>query len=64
MVNKIFLSFKIKLSVLLIVTSENDLSEKNKEQKREQLNLAFEWKRIDIIKNFIMTDEKDWQVNN
>jgi hypothetical protein len=50
--------------VLLIVTSENDLSEKNKEQKREQLNLAFEWKRIDIIKNFIMTDEKDWQVNN
>jgi len=50
--------------MLLIVTSENDLSEKNKEQKREQLNLAFEWKRIDIIKNFIMTDEKDWQVNN
>jgi len=46
------------------VTTGNDSSEMNIEQKREQLNLAFEWKRIDIIKNFIMTDEKDWQVNN
>ncbi|CAF1325866.1 unnamed protein product, partial [Rotaria sordida] len=49
------------LQALLKVTSENDLSERNIEQKREQLNLAFEWKRIDIMTNFIMKDEKDWK---
>jgi hypothetical protein len=35
----------------------------NIEQKREQLNLAFEWKRIDIVRNFIMKDQNDWKVN-
>jgi hypothetical protein len=45
---------------LSIVTSGSDLSEMNIEQKREQLNLAFEWKRIDIVKNLIMKNEKDW----
>ncbi|CAF3704180.1 unnamed protein product, partial [Adineta steineri] len=49
------------LQALLNVTSNDDSFETNKEQKREQLNLAFEWKRIDIIKNFIMKDEKDWK---
>jgi hypothetical protein len=36
----------------------------NIEQKREQINLAFEWKRIDIIKNFIMKDDRDWKVKD
>lgn len=35
----------------------------NIEQKRERLNLAFEWKRIDIVKNFIMKNDQDWKVN-
>ena len=35
----------------------------NLEQKLEQLNFAFEWKRIDIIKNFIMKNDSDWKVN-
>ena len=34
----------------------------NMEQKCEQLNLAFEWKRIDIVKNYIMKDDNDWKV--
>ncbi len=49
--------------ILILVTSENDSSEINLEQKREQLNFAFEWKRIDIIKNFIMKNDSDWKVN-
>ncbi|CAF3833359.1 unnamed protein product, partial [Rotaria sp. Silwood1] len=49
------------LQALLNVTFENDLSEMNIEQKREQLNLALEWQRIDIVKNFIMKDEKYWK---
>ncbi|CAF4200084.1 unnamed protein product, partial [Rotaria sordida] len=52
------------LQALLNVTFENDLSEMNIEQKREQLNLALEWQRIDIVKNFIMKNEKYWKVNN
>jgi len=35
----------------------------NVEQKREQLNLAFEWNRVDIVKDIIMKDEQDWSVN-
>ncbi|CAF3921870.1 unnamed protein product, partial [Rotaria sp. Silwood1] len=31
------------------------------EEKREQLNLAYEWKQIDIVKNSIMKDERDWK---
>ncbi|CAF0806293.1 unnamed protein product [Adineta ricciae] len=49
------------LQALLNVTSENDSSNVNNEYRREQLNLAFEWKRIDIVKNFIMKDERDWK---
>ena len=32
------------------------------EQEREQINLAFEWKRIDIMRNFIMKENHDWKV--
>jgi hypothetical protein len=47
---------------LFLVTSEENHSKTNKEYKSEQLNLAFEWKRIDIVKNFIIKDERDWKV--
>ena len=40
------------------------LNEMNADRKHEQLNLAFEWKRIDIVKNSIMKDEKDWKVTH
>jgi hypothetical protein len=32
--------------------------------KREQLNLAYEWKQIDVVKNCIMKNERDWKVKN
>ena len=46
----------------LLVTNGNDVSQMNIEQKRERLNLAFEWKRIDIVKNIIMKNDQDWKV--
>lgn len=30
-------------------------------QKLDQLNFAFEWKRIDIVKNFVMKTDQDWK---
>lgn len=32
------------------------------DQKREQIHLAFEWKRIDLMKNLILKDDYDWKV--
>ncbi|CAF1236916.1 unnamed protein product [Rotaria sordida] len=49
------------LQALLKVTSGNDSCKTKPEEKREQLNLAYEWKQIDIIKNSIMKDERDWK---
>jgi hypothetical protein len=34
----------------------------NREKKSEQLNLALEWNRVDIVKSFIMKDDRDWTV--
>ena len=30
--------------------------------KREQLNLAYEWKQIDVVTKSIIINERDWQV--
>ena len=38
-------------------------TEINFEQKYEQLNLALEWNRVDIVKTFIMKDDRDWNVS-
>ena len=35
----------------------------NVEQKYEQLNLALEWNRVDIVKSFIMKEDRDWTVS-
>ncbi|CAF1270009.1 unnamed protein product [Rotaria sp. Silwood1] len=50
------------LQALLNATSGNDSSKTTIEQKREQLYLALEWNRIDIVKNFIMKDDRDWKL--
>jgi len=34
----------------------------NIQRKREQLHLALEWNRVDIAKNYIMREERDWDV--
>lgn len=38
------------------------LNKPNNQQKREQFRLALEWNRVDIVKNYIMKSEQDWQV--
>ncbi|CAF1648386.1 unnamed protein product [Rotaria sp. Silwood1] len=53
-----FIDFKVHN---LSVTSENGSYKTKLEEKREQLNLAYEWKQIDIVKNSIMKDERDWK---
>ncbi|CAF0852590.1 unnamed protein product [Rotaria sordida] len=50
------------LQALLNATSGNDSSKTTIEQKREQLYLALEWNRVDIVKNFIMKDDRDWKL--
>jgi hypothetical protein len=35
----------------------------NAEQIYEQLNLALEWNRVDIVKSLIMKDDRDWAVS-
>ncbi|CAF2799267.1 unnamed protein product [Rotaria sp. Silwood2] len=52
------------LQVLLNATSGNDSSKTTIEQKREQLYLALEWNRTDIVKNFIMKDDRDWKLTD
>jgi hypothetical protein len=56
------ISFLLKRKMFLAI-SRNDSSKTNIEQKQEQLNLALEWNRVDIVKNFIMKNERDWEVN-
>ena len=36
----------------------------NVEQKFEQLKLALEWNRADIVKSLILKDDRDWNVEN
>ncbi|CAF3846657.1 unnamed protein product, partial [Adineta steineri] len=49
------------LQAILIVTSSDSSSKNIIEQKQEQLHLAMEWNRVDIVKNFIMKNEQDWK---
>ena len=46
-----------------VATSGNDSSKTTTEQKRDQLYWALEWNRPDIVKNFIMKDDRDWHVS-
>jgi hypothetical protein len=48
---------------LIVATSDTNSIEINVEQKIEQLNLALEWNRVDIVKSFIMKDDRDWAVS-
>jgi hypothetical protein len=51
-----------KWNFFVLATSGNDLSKTNIQRKREQLHLALEWNRVDIAKNYIMKDDRDWEV--
>ena len=47
---------------LYLATSGSDSSKTDIQRKREQLHLALEWNRVDIVKNYIMKDVGDWAV--
>jgi hypothetical protein len=53
----------ILFNKLVSATSVNNPLKSHIEQKQEQLYLALEWNRVDIVKNFIMKNEPDWKVN-
>ncbi len=40
----------------------SDSTKTNIQQKHEQLRLALEWNRVDIAKNYIMKNDRDWEV--
>ncbi|CAF1256388.1 unnamed protein product [Adineta steineri] len=52
------------LQALLNATSAHDSSKTNNQRKREQFHLALEWNRVDIAKNYIMNNERDWEKIN
>jgi hypothetical protein len=46
--------------LFLVAKNSNEM---NVEQKVEQLNLALEWNRVDIVKSLIMKTDRDWTVS-
>ncbi|CAF0790385.1 unnamed protein product [Adineta steineri] len=48
---------------LLLATSSSGQTKTNMQRKREQLRLALEWNRVDIAKNFIMKNDRDWEID-
>jgi hypothetical protein len=50
------------MKFVCLATSGSDSSKTNIQRKREQLHLALEWNRVDIAKNYIMRDDRDWGV--
>ncbi|CAF3840513.1 unnamed protein product [Adineta steineri] len=51
------------LQALLNATSSSGQTKTNMQRKREQLRLALEWNRVDIAKNFIMKNDRDWEID-
>ncbi|CAF3978895.1 unnamed protein product [Rotaria magnacalcarata] len=49
------------LKALLNATSSSESIKTYNSRKYEQFRLALEWKRPDIVKKFIMTDDEDWK---
>ncbi|CAF1459500.1 unnamed protein product, partial [Rotaria sordida] len=50
----------IDLAILQALLNAPNSTEINVEQKLEQLNLALEWNRVDIVKSLIMKEDRDW----
>ncbi|UJR07492.1 hypothetical protein I4U23_011781 [Adineta vaga] len=50
----------VDLAILQALLNATNSNEANVEQKLEQLNLALEWNRVDIVKSFIMKTDRDW----
>jgi hypothetical protein len=44
-------------------TSGIGSSKTGSQRKREQFRLALQWNRVDIARNFIMKDVRDWEVS-
>ena len=51
-----------KSLVFVLATSGGDPSTTSSQRKREQFHLALQWNRVDVVKNFIMKDARDWEV--
>ncbi|CAF4102270.1 unnamed protein product, partial [Rotaria magnacalcarata] len=49
------------LKALLNATPSSESIKTYNSRKYEQFRLALEWKRPDIVKKFIMTDDEDWK---
>ncbi len=45
-------------------TSGSHTSKTNNQRKREQFHLALEWNRVDVARDYIMKDDRDWEVRN
>ncbi|CAF1418808.1 unnamed protein product [Adineta ricciae] len=54
----------VDLAILQALLNATNSSEANVEQKLEQLNLALEWNRVDIVTSFIMKTDRDWMKIN
>jgi hypothetical protein len=50
------------LTFLFSATSGVDSTKTSSQRKREQFRLALQWNRVDIARNYIMKDVRDWEV--
>lgn len=59
-----FLDYQIHhdLRYFLLQACFRILSNRNPTQTIEQLNIAYEWKQVEIMKTFIMKNDTDWKV--
>ena len=46
----------------VLATVSDDPDKTVRQRKREQLRLALDWNRVDIARNYIMTNARDWEV--
>ena len=49
--------------IFVAAMSKKRSTEINADEKRQQLALALQWNRVDIVKNFILKDDSDWTVS-
>lgn len=52
------------ISSILQSLFKGNPSERSLETKLEQLNLAYQWRQIDIVTKSIIIHERDWQVKD
>lgn len=55
-------SIRSLLNISLVTSEDTSSCQLNLKTKHEQLNLAYDWRQIDVVTKCIIIYERDWQV--